>query len=314
MRIKFGVQFWQEEFDILHLKNAVKETEDMGFESAWIYDHFYPMSKATSDNMFEAWTLLPFLAAATEKIRLGVLVTCNSYRHPSILAKIASTVDIISKGRLEFGIGAGWFEEEYDAYGIPFPNANIRLDQMDEAIVLIKKIWMDEKINFRGKYYIANDLISFPKPVQKPHPPIMIGGKGDILLKIAAQHADNVNLVNCTPEEYGKRLEVLKNYCEKNGRDYNSIIKSWHGQIIFTEKEKAKKMILKFKENSRIKSVQEISLEELMNRMIVGTPEECVDRIQDYNNFGAEYIIPHFPFSDELESEQIFIDEISSCF
>jgi len=131
MRIKFGVQFWQEEFDILHLKNAVKEIEDMGFESAWIYDHFYPMSKATSYNMLEAWTLLPFLAAATEKIRLGVLVTCNSYRHPSILAKIASTVDIISKGRLEFGIGAGWFEEEYDAYGIPFPNANIRLDQMD---------------------------------------------------------------------------------------------------------------------------------------------------------------------------------------
>jgi F420-dependent oxidoreductase-like protein len=314
MRIKFGVQFWQEEFDILHLKNAVKEVEDMGFESAWIYDHFYPMSEATSYNMLEAWTLLPFLAAATEKIRLGVLVTCNSYRHPSILAKIASTVDIISKGRLEFGIGAGWFEEEYDAYGISFPNAKIRLDQMDEAIVLIKKIWMDEKINFRGKYYIANDLISFPKPVQKPHPPIMIGGKGDILLKIAAQHADNVNLVNCTPEEYRKKLEVLKNYCETNGRDYNSIIKSWHGQIIFAEKEKARKMILKFKENSRITSVREISLEELMNRMIVGTPEECVDRIQTYNNFGAEYIIPHFPFSDELESEQIFIDEISSCF
>jgi alkanesulfonate monooxygenase SsuD/methylene tetrahydromethanopterin reductase-like flavin-dependent oxidoreductase (luciferase family) len=138
----------------------------MGFESAWIYDHFYPMSKATSYNMLEAWTLLPFLAVATEKIRLGVLVTCNSYRHPSILAKIVSSVDIISNGRLDFGIGAGWFEEEYDAYGI-----------------------------------------SFPKPVQKPHPPIMIGGKGDNLLKIATQHADNVNLVNCTPEEYGKNLK-----------------------------------------------------------------------------------------------------------
>ncbi len=314
MRIKFGVQFWQEEFDIFHLRNAVKEVEDMGFESAWIYDHFYPMSKATSYNMLEAWTLLPFLAAATEKIRLGVLVTCNSYRHPSILAKIASSVDIISNGRLEFGIGAGWFEEEYDAYGIPFPKAKIRLDQMDEAIVLIKKIWMNEKINFRGKYYTANDLISFPKPVQEPHPPIMIGGKGDNLLKIAAQHADNVNLVNCTPEEYGKKLEVLKSYCEKNDRDYNSIIKSWHGLIVFTEKEKAKKMILKFKENSRIKSIQETSLEESMNRVIVGTPEDCVDKIQDYINSGVEYFIPHFAFSNDLESEQIFIDEISSCF
>jgi F420-dependent oxidoreductase-like protein len=314
MRIKFGVQFWQEEFDIVHLKNAVKEVEDMGFESAWIYDHFYPMSKATSYNMLEAWTLLPFLAAATEKIRLGVLVTCNSYRHPSILAKIASSVDIISNGRLEFGIGAGWFEEEYDAYGIPFPKAKIRLDQMDEAIVLIKKIWMNEKINFRGKYYTAKDLISLPKPIQKPYPPIMIGGKGDNLLRIAAQHADNVNLVNCTPEEYGKKLEVLKNYCEKNDRDYNCIIKSWHGLIVFTEKEKARKMILKYKENSRIKSVQEKSLEELMNRAIVGTPEDCVDKIQDYINSGVEYFIPHFAFSDDLESEQIFIDEISSCF
>src|SRR4030042_1163597 len=312
MRIRFGVQFWQEEFDIFHLRNAVKVVEDMGFESAWIYDHFYPMSKATSYNMLEAWTLLPFLAAATEKIRLGVLVTCNSYRHPSILAKIASTVDIISKGRLEFGIGAGWFEEEYDAYGIPFPNAGIRLAQMAEATVLIKTIWMNKKINFKGKYYNANDLISFPKPVQKPHPPIMIGGKGDILLKIPAQHADNINLIGCTPEEYGKRLELLKNYCEKNGRDYNSITKSWHGLIIFAEKEKARKLILKFKENSRIKSIQETSLEELMNRVIVGTPEDCVDKIQDYNNFGAEYFIPHFAFSNILESEQIFIDEISS--
>jgi alkanesulfonate monooxygenase SsuD/methylene tetrahydromethanopterin reductase-like flavin-dependent oxidoreductase (luciferase family) len=107
---------------------------------------------------------------------------------------------------------------------------------------------------------------------------------------------------------------MLKNYCEKNDRDYNSIIKSWHGQIVFTEKEKARKMILKFKENSRIKSIQETSLEELMNRVIVGTPEDCVDKIQDYINFGVEYFIPHFAFSKELESEQIFVDEISSCF
>ena len=124
MKVKFGVQFWQEEFDIFHLKNAVKEIEDMGFESVWIYDHFYPMSKVTSYNMLEAWTLLPFLAAATEKIRLGVLVTCNSYRHPSILAKIASTVDIISKGRLEFGRGRRIEADRFYRMGINRPGTH----------------------------------------------------------------------------------------------------------------------------------------------------------------------------------------------
>lgn len=118
--IKFGVQFWQEKFDLKRITNAFRKAEDMGFESVWIYDHFYPLSKMTSNYLFEAWALLPYLTTVTTTCRLGVLVTCNSYRHPSVLAKIAASVDVISGGRLEFGIGAGWFKEEYNAYGIPF--------------------------------------------------------------------------------------------------------------------------------------------------------------------------------------------------
>lgn len=314
MVVKFGVQIWQEDFDLNGIKNAFIEAEKLGFESAWIYDHFYPMSKITSDYMLEAWTLLPQLAIVTNNLRLGVLVTCNSYRHPSILAKIATTVDLISRGRLEFGIGAGWFEEEYDAYGIPFPSPKTRLEQMEGGIELMKRIWTQEKANFNGKYYSIKDLVAHPKPIQKPYPPIMIGGKGDFLLKIAAKYADNVNLVNCTPEEYGQRLSVLKNHCLKIGRDYDEITKSWHGQIIIEEREKAKELAHKFKQESSIKSVQETDFEVFLGKMILGTTEDCVERIQSYIDAGTEYIIPHFPFSDDLKAHRIFIDEIVSAF
>lgn len=314
MVVKFGVQIWQEDFDLNGIKNAFIEAEKMGFESAWIYDHFYPMSKITSDYMLEAWTLLPQLAIVTNKLRLGVLVTCNSYRHPSVLAKIATTVDIISRGRLEFGMGAGWFEEEYAAYGIPFPSPKIRLEQMEEGIELMKRIWTQKKANFKGKHYSIKDLVAHPKPIQKPYPPIMIGGKGDFLLKIAAKYADNINLVNCTPEEYGQRLSVLKNHCSKIGRDYNEITKSWHGQIIIEEREKAKELAHKFKQESSIKSVQETDFEDFLDKMIFGTHEDCVERIQSYIDAGVEYIIPHFPFSDGLKAHRIFIDEIASAF
>lgn len=314
MVVKFGVQIWQEDFDLNGIKNAFIEAEKLGFESAWIYDHFYPMSKITSDYMLEAWTLLPQLAIVTNNLRLGVLVTCNSYRHSSILAKIATTVDLISRGRLEFGIGAGWFEEEYDAYGIPFPSPKTRLEQMEGGIELMKRIWTQEKANFNGKYYSIKDLVAHPKPIQKPYPPIMIGGKGDFLLKIAAKYADNVNLVNCTPEEYGQRLSVLKNHCLKIGRDYDEITKSWHGQIIIEEREKAKELAHKFKQESSIKSVQETDFEVFLGKMILGTTEDCVERIQSYIDAGTEYIIPHFPFSDDLKAHRIFIDEIVSAF
>ncbi|MEM2876431.1 MAG: LLM class flavin-dependent oxidoreductase, partial [Candidatus Bathyarchaeia archaeon] len=138
--VKFGVQLCQDEFDFDGLRRAWREVEKLGLDSAWLYDHFYPFSM-TSRCVLEAWTLLPALAAETERLRLGVLVTCNSYRNPAVLAKMAATVDIISGGRLEFGIGAGWHKQEYEAYGIPFPDAKTRIEQLDEAVELIKRVW-----------------------------------------------------------------------------------------------------------------------------------------------------------------------------
>ncbi|MGQ9543396.1 MAG: TIGR03560 family F420-dependent LLM class oxidoreductase [Candidatus Bathyarchaeia archaeon] len=314
MKVKFGVQLWLEEFTLEGLREAWCKIEDMGFDSAWIYDHFYPMSRDTSFHMPEAWTTLPYLAGATEHLRLGVLVTCNSYRFPSILAKIAATVDVISGGRLEFGIGAGWYKEEYDAYGIPFPPARVRLEQLAEAVELMKRIWTMETVDFKGKHYAVKSLASYPKPLQKPHPPIMIGGKGNKLLRIAAQHADDVNLVNCTPEEYELRLNIFRKYCIEAGRNPDDIVKSYHCNMIIGERNEVKMKVKRFREESCIPDIQNKSLDDLLKIMIVGTPQECVDKIQKYVDKGMNYLIPHFPYPENLEPQRIFMEEVAPTF
>jgi len=312
--VKFGVQLWQEEFDFDGLKRAWREVEDMGYDSAWIYDHFYPMSHKTSNHIFEAWTLLPALAAETNSLRLGVLVTCNSYRFPSVLAKIAATVDEISGGRLEFGIGAGWHKEEYDAYGISFPDAKVRIEQLAETVELIKQIWIQEKANFVGKYYTVRDLISYPKPLQKPHPPIWIGGKGNKLLRTVAQHADRANFGNCSVEDFRQRLSILKRYCSKTGRNFETIEKTWHGFIIIAEKEEAKRKALEFKEDSAITRIREMDSKDFLNIIIADTPEKCVEKLQRYADLGVTYFIPHFPFAQDLKSLRVFMDKVVPAF
>jgi len=313
--IRFGVQLWQEEFNFEGLKRAWREVEEMGFDSAWLYDHFYPMSNDTSWYILEPWTVLPCLAAETKRLRLGVIVTCNSYRYPSVLAKIAATVDVISEGRLEFGIGAGWHQDEYIAYGIPFPDVKTRIEQLAEAVELIKRIWTEERATFQGKYYAIKDLISYPKPIQKPHPPIWIGGKSDRLLRITAQHANYANFAQCTPGEFQQKLEALRKHCENMGRKFEEIEKTWHGFVIIVEKEKdLKKKALKFKEASMIKKVREMSLEKFLDAIIGGTPEQCIEKIQEYIDLGVTYFIPHFPFAQDLEPLRIFMEKVASAF
>ena len=314
MAIKFGVQVWQEEFELDGYRKAWCEIEEMGYYSVWNYDHFYPMANITSQYMPEAWTLLPYLAEHAKKIRIGVLVSCNSYRYPSVLAKIASTVDVISDGRLEFGIGAGWHKPEYDAYGIPFLRAKVRIEQMDEATEIIKRIWSQEKASFKGKYYSIQDLISYPKPIQKPHPPIMIGGKGNMTLRVAAKHANNLNIVDCNPEEYGERVGIFKKRCSEMGRRFEDIKMSWHGHVIVGDTEEAKRKALRLKEGSAIKTVQDTSKEDFLDKAIWGTPEEVINRLQRYIDSGASYFICHFPFPEDLKPQRTFMEKVIPSF
>ena len=160
------------------IKKIAKECERLGYDSLWVMDHLL-WGDLNEGSVFEAWTLLTGLAMETETIKLGPLVACNSFRNPTLTAKVASTFDVISKGRLIFGYGAGWKVEEYNAYGFPFRDGITRGKQLREGITLIKKFWTEEKTTFKGEYYEAKDAICKPKPVQKPHPPIMIGGGGE---------------------------------------------------------------------------------------------------------------------------------------
>jgi probable F420-dependent oxidoreductase len=169
---------------------------------------------------FEIWTLLAAIAAITERIRIGALVLCNSYRNPALLAKMASSLDVISNGRLIFGIGAGWMEEEYAAYGYGFPRPRVRAEQLDEALEIIKRLFTQPSATFEGKYYAVREAVNNPKPMQQPHPPILIGGAGEkLLLPLVARHADIWNCPNNHARELPQRLAVVRDHCTRIGRD-----------------------------------------------------------------------------------------------
>jgi F420-dependent oxidoreductase-like protein len=209
--------------------------DQAGFDHLWIMDHFMPLvTSATgwyqfeaTDPVFEAWTTLAAMAEVTKRIRIGVNVTGNLYRHPAVLAKAAATVDRFSDGRLEFGIGAAWAEFEFTSLGIPFPPARERMDRLAEACEVLKLLWTRDVSDYDGRHYQLRGAISEPKPIQQPHPPIWIGGSGEKrTLRIAAQHADVWNLVGAPPDEALRLSRVLDDHCAAVGREPSDIRRS----------------------------------------------------------------------------------------
>lgn len=190
------------------------------FESAWNWDHFYPLSGDTTGPNLEAWTMLAALGQATHRIRIGCQVSGMIYRHPAVLANMAATVDIISAGRLEIGVGAGWNQQECDAYGIDLPPLRERFDRFDEGVQATIGLLSSEKATFDGRYVRLTDAYCEPKPVQRPHPPIVIGGKGPKrTLLAAARWAQQWNVITETPEQWQELKQVLVGHCADVGRD-----------------------------------------------------------------------------------------------
>lgn len=206
------------------------------FAHAWLFDHYAPIYSDVSGPCLEGWTTLAALAAATNRIRLGLMVTGNTYRHPAVLASIAATVDIISNGRVDIGIGAGWNEYEHGSMGIPLYAPGERIRRLDEACQILKLLYTQEVTTFDGRYYQIKEARREPKPVQKPHPPLLIGGSGEQLtLRVAAKHANIWNFVAGPVEVFQHKVDVLKQHCEKVGRDFDEIVLSTQVRVDYDD-------------------------------------------------------------------------------
>ncbi|MEU1983402.1 LLM class flavin-dependent oxidoreductase [Nocardia sp. NPDC019395] len=211
-----------------------READAIGaIEHAWLFDHLLPIAGDMNGPIHEGWTLLAALAAQTERLRLGLLVTSNRFRPPAMLAKIATTVDIVSGGRLDFGIGAGSrpsmpiARREYDAHGLPYHGFGNSVENLAEACTVIRRLWTaEEPFDFQGKHLHLTSAIGNPKPVQRPHPPIMIGGRSDAVLKVIAEHADLWNIPGGDIADAIQRSELLDRYCAEIGRDPAAVARS----------------------------------------------------------------------------------------
>ncbi|MFI5448270.1 MAG: LLM class flavin-dependent oxidoreductase [Candidatus Bathyarchaeia archaeon] len=287
----FGILTPQMSLTYEQIRNIWREAEACGFDSASLVDDFFPYDypdRPITDTFLECWVTLSALARDTKTIRLGSLISCNSFRAPMLLAKMAATLDVISDGRLNFGIGAGSLRFEHEPYGFPFPTISIRMEMLAEAIQLIKLMWTEEKATFKGKYYQLSEAVNNPKPIQKPNPPIWIGAEQEKMIRFTARYADVWNFtadLNPHPlSDYEERIRILENECDLIGRNPRSIRKSWLGVALLDQsKESIHTKIVKLKTKSAARGITE---------GIIGTAEECIQRIGEFLDLGiSEFII-----------------------
>lgn len=224
-------------FDYDVLERFWRDADELGFHGVWNYDHFYGLADVSQPTL-EGWTTLGAMAKVVERARIGCMVTGVTYRHPALLANMAVSVDHVSGGRLEFGIGGAWHEPEHTAYGFDFPSAGVRIDMLDEACEIVRRLWSEEKVDFSGRFWTLREALCNPKPVQD-RIPIVIGGTGERkLLRVAAKHADEWNApgLGMEPEEFARLSGVLDEHCEAVGRDPSEIRRSVQ-LFIFPERE-----------------------------------------------------------------------------
>lgn len=287
--------------------------EGYGFDSVWLCDHFLTVSpdhyvndagiaaevrdasqseRLRSLPLLEAWTALAALARDTSRVRLGTSVLCNSYRHPSVLAKMAATLDVISEGRLDLGLGAGWFAREFEAYGIPFPSARDRVTALDEALQVIRAVWTEPNPTYAGEFYTLNGAVCDPPPVQLPHPPLWVGGEGDRVQRIAAKSAQGLNVRWWSPEQVTQRRSFLTQACESNGRDPDTLRLSVTLLLAPTNTAEQETRV-----RAEFASIPE-------SGVITGSPDRCVERIHEYQASGIDHFlftIPHVDKSGYLD-------------
>jgi len=313
---KFGIQqpshtVPEGENQYKRVEQVAVEAEKLGFDSFWVMDHFIqiPIVGSEQEPILEGWTTIAALAAKTSKIRLGTMVTSNVFRNPAHLAKMGATVDVISGGRLIMGMGAGYHQREFEGYGfLPSSTRAERIRRLEEAVQIIDKMWTEEAPDFQGRFYSISKAICNPKPIQKPRPPIMIGGGGEQLtLRVVARYADMCNLFG-DPPAVRHKLEVLERHCGEVGRDPKSILKTRLGPIIIASNEAS---LEKAKERALSGGRYFAGRPE---DVITGTPQQCIEICGKLFEAGMDYLIFNFPNSFELEPLQLFAQEVVPAF
>ncbi len=264
--------------------------EDLNYESIWVYDHFHTVPKPTQDPTYECWTLMSALSQTTSKVRLGQMCTCNSYRNPSYLTKVASNIDVMSGGRLEYAIGAGWYDHEYKAYGYEYPSDGERLKMLEESLIIYKLMTTEEEPRFEGNYYSIDGAINQPKPIQKPYPPLWVCGGGEkVTLKLLAKYGDYGNW-DVDVEGFIHKSNVLKQHCENEGRDYSEIGRTLHTNVLIANSEDELKTKI-----SKLATYTNIPEDYYYKRPLIGTKDKVFDTINQFKEAGCSYLIAYVP-------------------
>jgi F420-dependent oxidoreductase-like protein len=295
MGIKFGIftpQGWRRDLNEIAdpyeqyeaMTNVGKMADAGGWDSIWVYDHFHTTPYAELDTTFECWTITSTLVRDTKRVNVGQMVGCNGYRNPSLYAKISSTVDVASNGRLYAGIGAGWYEAEWKAYGYPWVETPQRMGMFREAVQVITKMWTEDYPQFHGKYYTIDKPINEPKGIRKPHPMFWIGGSGEkVTLKLVAQYGDACNVMGDV-ETVGRKLEILKGHCATVGRNYDELVKSTQIRVHLIQEgddpEKASEQVR-----------QGIPFDEYASGFLIGTPKDVAEKVEQMAEVGVDYVI-----------------------
>jgi F420-dependent oxidoreductase-like protein len=284
-----------------------QRAEELGYDSIWVYDHFHNVPRPAHEAVFECWTTIAAISQLTSRIRLGQMVGCNSYRSPGLLAKITSTIDVVSGGRLDWGIGAGWYENEYRGYGYEFPKPKDRIGMLRETVEIVKSMWTQPETTYRGTYYDLSRANCDPKPLQDPHPPVWIGGGGEQLtLRVVARHADCSNFGG-SPEQWAHKREVLKAHCADVGRDEATIRKTWSPEVFIRRSEAEV-------EAAGTRSLWGEPVERWRAGNLVGTPEQVSEKIQTYLDLGCQGFIPWCSDYPDTETLELFATEVISNF
>jgi F420-dependent oxidoreductase-like protein len=277
--------------------------EELGYDSLWWYDHVHNVPVPAHETVLECWTTVAAVSQRTSRIQLGQMVGCNGYRNPALLAKMTATIDVISGGRLFWGIGAGWYEHEFNGYGYEFPAPKVRIGMLREAVEIVKAMWTEPDVTYAGTYYDLKGAQCDPKPLQVPHPPIMIGGGGEQLtLRVVARHATHSNFGG-KPHEWAHKAEVLQGHCESVGRPYDEITKTWSPEVFIRETEAEVTA-------AGSRSFIGEAVESWTAGNLVGTPEQVAEKVQAYIDLGCHGFFPWCSDYPDTETMTLFAEKV----